>query len=106
LKIGKHTITASLAIVILLLAGAAIWMAIDSVIDEQDHSQQAILALCAFKDSLRAQIDTAWQFLDEYPNGTNGISSEVVAREIEDKTVTLDLISPYLLNCIEIEGRG
>ena len=81
----KSTVTAILAVVALILAGAFLVLSIDEVREGPEQHRQAMLTLCAWKDSLRAQIDTAWQFLEEYPEGTEGISHESVAATIEDK---------------------
>ena len=92
-----------LAVLALLLAGTFLLLSIDQVRNNPTgQGKQAMLTLCAWQDSLRAQVDADWQFLQENPEGTEGISEESVARDIENTRVVLDILSPYLKNCEEV----
>ena len=103
----EKQVQAASVVVALLLAGTFLLLSIDAVRDPPYSREDAATLLCAWKDSMLAQIDADWLFLEQNPEGTEGISKESVAKDIEDKRLALDLITPHLPNCSEItEGRG
>jgi hypothetical protein len=104
-RIDRNTISAVLASVALMISGVALYFT-KQMQNDLDKPEEALPLLCAWKDSMVSQINADWQFLEQHPEGTEGISKESVERDIENTRTTLDIISPYLENCAELEGRG
>jgi hypothetical protein len=98
--IDRHVVSAALASIALMVAGISLIQS-NQVQNDLDKREDAQALLCAWKESMLAQINADWQFLKENPEGTEGISKESVERDIENNRLTLDIISPYL-KCEEI----